>query len=87
MSFQRMCDPVIIVHGGAGIHATIADDGYDRHLVEDGMKLAARQGYDVLSKNGCALDAVEAAVCVLEDDPIFNAGKSQQFEINYLIKV
>jgi hypothetical protein len=40
-----------------------------------GVSDAARAGYAILLSNGTALDAVEAAVVSLEDNPIFNAGK------------
>jgi beta-aspartyl-peptidase (threonine type) len=60
----------IVVHGGAGPHRP--DD--DVEGAKRGCLLAARAGYAVLSRGGTALDAVEAAVRVLEDDPVFNAG-------------
>lgn len=62
--------PTILIHGGAW---AIPD-----HLVKDsvdGAKDAAKAGYTVLRKEtGSALDAVEAAVCCLEDNPAFDAG-------------
>ncbi len=39
-----------------------------------GVKAAVLAGYEVLRKGGSALDAVEAAVRVLEDLPVFDAG-------------
>jgi beta-aspartyl-peptidase (threonine type) len=68
--------PAIIVHGGAG-HlgpddpATSGDPGAPRL---EGVRRAAAAGWAVLRAGGSALDAVEAAVLVLEDDPTFNAG-------------
>ena len=61
--------PAIIVHGGAG---SIKDDSLPIRL--EGCKAAALAGWHVLQRGGAALDAVEAAVVVLEDDPLFNAG-------------
>lgn len=61
--------PVIIVHGGAG---PIKDDSLPARL--DGCKAAALAGWQVLQEGGSALDAVEAAVAALEDNPLFNAG-------------
>lgn len=59
----------IIVHGGAG---TI---GEERHAAaEKGCKEAALFGWHILESGGTALDAVEAAVRSLEDNPNFNAG-------------
>jgi L-asparaginase / beta-aspartyl-peptidase len=61
--------PAIIVHGGAG---SIKDDSLAHRL--EGCKEAALAGWEILQQNGSALDAVEAAVVVLEDNPLFNAG-------------
>ncbi|MBA3463062.1 MAG: isoaspartyl peptidase/L-asparaginase [Deltaproteobacteria bacterium] len=59
----------IVVHGGAGL---IAEDRHARLL--GGVRNAASAGHAVLLSGGSALDAVVAAVRVLEDDPEFNAG-------------
>jgi beta-aspartyl-peptidase (threonine type) len=62
--------PAILVHGGAG-------RAHRRHAPEalvKGCLQAARLGYKFLADGGSALDAVEAAVAALEDDPRFNAG-------------
>jgi beta-aspartyl-peptidase (threonine type) len=61
--------PSIIVHGGAG---PIKDDSLAARL--DGCKAAALAGWKILQDGGTALDAVEVAVIVLEDNPFFNAG-------------
>ncbi len=61
--------PAIIVHGGAG---PIKDESLAARL--DGCKVAALAGWQILEAGGSALDAAEAAVVVLEDDPLFNAG-------------
>jgi L-asparaginase / beta-aspartyl-peptidase len=61
--------PAIIVHGGAG---AIRDDSLARRL--EGCRAAALAGWKILKRRGSALNAAEAAVVVLEDDPLFNAG-------------
>lgn len=61
--------PVIIVHGGAG---RIREEELPERL--DGCKEAALAGWQILEQNGSALDAAEAAVVLLEDHPLFNAG-------------
>jgi L-asparaginase / beta-aspartyl-peptidase len=61
--------PVLIVHGGAGRHPGTGQDA-----VLAGCEAAARRGWTVLRHGGSALDAVEASVMALEDDPRFNAG-------------
>ncbi len=62
--------PALVLHGGAG-----ADPGEDRREVGDGLRAAAWAGWRLLAGGGSALDAVEAAVRVLEDHPRFNAGR------------
>lgn len=58
----------IIVHGGA---KTISNDKAKANI--DGCTAAAEAGWAVLSRGGSAIEAVEAAIRVLEDDPTFNA--------------
>jgi len=62
-------EPSIIVHGGAG---PIKDDSLDAR--RDGCKAAALAGWNILCAGGISVDAAEAAVAVLEDNPLFNAG-------------
>lgn len=66
-----MNGPAILVHGGAGRRAETEEAAARRR---EGCLAAARRGWDALAKHASALDAVEAAVVVLEDDPGFNAG-------------
>jgi beta-aspartyl-peptidase (threonine type) len=61
--------PALIVHGGAG-----ADPAEGREELRAGVQAAVLAGWRVLAAEGRALDAVEAAVRVLEDHPRFNAG-------------
>lgn len=60
----------IIVHGGAW---NIPKEEEEGHLL--GCEKAAGEGHKVLTRGGSALDAVEAAVASMEDDPVFDAGK------------
>jgi len=62
--------PTLLVHGGAW---AIPPDAEAAH--EAGVRNALDAGYQILSHGGSALDAVEAAVTVLEDDPTFDAGR------------
>jgi len=59
----------IVVHGGAG---TITPERAE--IAQAGCKEAAQIGWHVLENGGCALDAVEAAVRALENNPDYNAG-------------
>ena len=64
----------IAIHGGAGTIdlATLSQDVIDE--VHQGLKDAVVAGETILAQGGSALDAVEAAVVVLENAPRFNAG-------------
>ena len=59
----------IVVHGGAGRESL-----GERPARRAGVRRAAEAGWRILAAGGGALDAVVAAVALLEDDPIFNAG-------------
>ncbi len=61
--------PSLIVHGGAW---NIPDEFVE--ACRDGCRKALEAGWEILERGGTALDAVEAAIVVLEDDPIFDAG-------------
>jgi len=61
---------VLVVHGGAW---AIPDDMVEAHL--NGVRNAAAAGWRVLERGASALDAVEEAVVVLEDDETFDAGR------------
>ena len=69
----------IAVHGGAGAFSrtTVPRERWDRY--QAGLVSALRAGYALLTAGGSALDAVEQAVAVLEDDPLFNAGRGAVF--------
>ena len=69
----------LVVHGGSGwLERGSLDDAQDRGA-RDGLRRALEAGGAVLAAGGPALDAVEAAVKVLEDDPHFNAGRGSVF--------
>jgi isoaspartyl peptidase/L-asparaginase-like protein (Ntn-hydrolase superfamily) len=65
-----VAEVAIVVHGGAG---EWRDE--QRACTRDGLTAALAAGHAVLAEGGAALDAVQAAVAVLEDDPAFNAGR------------
>lgn len=62
--------PILLIHGGAW---AIPDDAVDAH--RSGVRSALLAGYGLLDRGGSAVDAVEAAVAVLEDDEAFDAGR------------
>ena len=69
----------LAIHGGAG---TIFRSQMTPALeveYRSGLETALRTGWDILTNGGSSLDAVEAAVCSLEDFPLFNAGRGSVF--------
>src|ERR1700678_2356348 len=62
--------PVLLIHGGAW---AMPDDAVAAH--EDGIANALAAGYALLERGATAVDAVEAAVAVMEDDDTFDAGR------------
>ena len=69
----------LAVHGGAGTirRDALSPDRADAYHA--GLRRALEAGGAVLARGGSALDAVCAAVCALEDDPLFNAGRGAVF--------
>ena len=69
----------LVIHGGAGT-ITRANMSPEREKAyRDAMNTALEKGYDVLKKGGTSVQAVEAAIHVMEDSPLFNAGKGAVF--------
>lgn len=65
----------IVIHGGAGgIQRKYMDEKRQKQY-ELTLKKALNEGYKILESNGNSLDAVQKAITVLEDSPLFNAGK------------
>lgn len=69
----------LAVHGGAGTIAPALMTPERERGYREALELALRRGYAVLQEGGAALDAVQAAIRVLEDSPHFNAGKGSVF--------
>src|ERR1051326_1331399 len=69
----------LVIHGGAG---TILKDSLSPELekqYKDKLNEALNAGYEVLAKGGTSMDAVIASIKVMEDSPLFNAGKGSVF--------
>jgi beta-aspartyl-peptidase (threonine type) len=62
--------PILLIHGGAW---AMPDDAVASH--ERGIAAALAAGLSALSRGGTAVDAVEAAVTIMEDDDTFDAGR------------
>jgi beta-aspartyl-peptidase (threonine type) len=63
-------NPVLVVHGGAW---AMPDEMVEAHI--HGVRSALAAGWGVLASGGAALDAVEEAVVIMEDDDTFDAGR------------
>lgn len=72
----------LAVHGGAGTIRRSEMSFERERTYRDGLRHALLRGWDILTGGGTALAAVEAAVCVLEDNPLFNAGRGSVFTHN-----
>ncbi|HXG57931.1 MAG TPA: isoaspartyl peptidase/L-asparaginase [Thermoanaerobaculia bacterium] len=70
---------MLVIHGGAGTitRQNMTPEAETKH--REGLEAALRAGHAVLARGGSSLDAVEAAIRTLEDNPLFNAGKGAVF--------
>jgi beta-aspartyl-peptidase (threonine type) len=69
----------IVMHGGAGVIERTSMTPERDHAYRAGLDQAIRAAAAVLDANGTAVDAVEAGLRLLEDNPLFNAGKGAVF--------
>jgi beta-aspartyl-peptidase (threonine type) len=70
---------MLVMHGGAGTITRKSMTPEMETQYREALELALKTGNGVLAKGGSSLDAVEAAIRVLEDSPLFNAGKGAVF--------
>ena len=69
----------LVIHGGAGVIERGSMSADEEKAVRADLDKALDAGHAVLAKGGSALDAVQAAIRVLEESPHFNAGKGAVF--------
>lgn len=69
----------ILVHGGAGRARPGGLSEEDEATYHAALNLALETGYAILANGGSSLDAVQAAIVTMEDNPLFNAGKGSVF--------
>ena len=67
----------IVIHGGAGSFSGLDDKAINSY--ETGINEALSAGYKILEQGGTSLDAVTSAIVILEDLPLFNAGKGSVY--------
>lgn len=70
--------PVLVIHGGAGVERAGLSE-QDQKDARAALERALRAGHAALAAGKPALDAVGAAIVVLEDAPMFNAGRGAVF--------
>ncbi|WP_305805967.1 isoaspartyl peptidase/L-asparaginase [Stenotrophomonas sp. YIM B06876] len=70
--------PLLVIHGGAGVERQDLNAKEER-AARSALEAALRKGHEQLAAGRPALDAVTAAITVLEDDPTFNAGRGAVF--------
>jgi beta-aspartyl-peptidase (threonine type) len=70
---------VIVVHGGAGVIQRATMDPKTEAAYRASLTQAIQAGAATLAQGGSSLDAIEATIKILEDDPLFNAGRGAVF--------
>jgi len=79
---SEMRKPVIVVHGGAGAwNPERSQPGLE------GVKKAAKTGFEILKHGGSAVDSVMEAVAVMEDGGAFNAGYGSSLNIDKRVEM
>lgn len=72
---QEASDVVLVIHGGAGTILKKNMTPEKEKAYQEKLQEALQEGYSVLEKGGTSTEAVRVAINVMEDSPLFNAGK------------
>ena len=70
--------PLLVIHGGAGVERQDLNPE-ELRAARAALEAALRKGHEALAAGKPAMDAVTAAITVLENDPTFNAGRGAVF--------
>lgn len=76
----------IIIHGGAGVIERASLDEETETAYREALSGALEAGRVILAEGGEALDAVEEVIRILEDDPLFNAGRGSVYTAEGLVE-
>lgn len=69
----------IVIHGGAGRISPESLKKFGEHAYRRTLTNSLKAAQTILGKGGSSLDAIESAIAILEDSPLFNAGKGAVF--------
>jgi beta-aspartyl-peptidase (threonine type) len=73
---------VLVIHGGAGVIIRSEMSSEQERVHKEKLQEALMAGFALLRDGHSSLDAVQAAITILEDSPLFNAGKGAVFAAN-----
>ena len=73
---------VLVIHGGAGNITRENVSPEEEKQYQEALTTAIEIGEVILKNNGSSLDAVQAVICYMEDNPLFNAGKGSVLNEN-----
>ncbi len=76
---RRTGQYAIVIHGGAGTIEKKNMDVQTEKAYKEALHRALNAGEEILQAGGKSIEAVEAAICIMEDSPLFNAGKGAVF--------
>lgn len=85
MSSSNNC--TLLIHGGSGRIYNEPMTKEKEAAYTNALTEAATSGFDVLQNGGSSLDAVETALKILEDSPLFNAGRGAVFSNDEIIEL
>ena len=84
---KQKAEFALAIHGGAGAMPKGSYTPEQEAAFHAKLKEAAQLGYEMLSRGDSAVAVVEAVICILEDSPLFNAGRGSVFTNNGKIKM
>ena len=87
MSNSAIAMPVVVVHGGVRVSPPDSEDPEADNRAVERLKQIAQAAYRQLEVGGSAVDAVELAVRLMEEDPLFNAGYGSALNLRGEVEV